>query len=421
VSDRLLDHACTLLAALRLGLSPQEIEQAAANWAEPPLSCAPYRLTPSILQAMLKAAGLLDAAGPPLAQPTRSFLEADRGAALVLLAQGWLHSPDFNDLLLMPGLLAEGEWRNDPLRARQSVMDFLSSVPPATWWSLNAFVAAIRQSQPDFQRPAGDYDSWYLRLQPGAEPVKSTGKEHPAEPEPSEDQERLVEYLRGFEHWDEVDGALIRFLIQGPLHWLGFVELAAPGKDKPASAFRLSPWEPGLLAGEAPAGLPVETAKVQVSSDALLRVPGAAPRAVRYQVARFAAWEGEKNGVYTYRLTPGSLQRARLQELTVSQLLSLLRRHAALVPPNLSQALTRWEERGVEARLERVTVLRLSHPSMLRTLSSSPAARFLGDALGPTTVIVRPGAWSKVLAVLAELGYLGEVRVEDETQKKPPE
>ena len=50
---------------------------------------------------------------------------------------------------------------------------------------------------------------------------------------------------------------------------------------------------------------------------------------------------------------------------------------------------------------------------MLQRLRSSRAARFLGDPLGPTTVIVKPGAASKVLSILAEMGYLGEAELVD--------
>jgi hypothetical protein len=96
----------------------------------------------------------------------------------------------------------------------------------------------------------------------------------------------------------------------------------------------------------------------------------------------------------------------------VAHLLALLRRHADAVPPTLVKALERWEQHGTEATVEQATVLRLSSPELLQTLRASRAARFLGDPLGPTVVIVRPGAAEKVLAVLAEMGYLGEGKVE---------
>ena len=382
-SDRILDDACSLLAALRLDLSPGAIAQAASQWKTPL----------NVLQALLAAAQLLDEGGAPLPEPVRLFLEASRGEALAQLAQAWLTSSELSDLHLVPGLLFEGEWRNDPLQTRRTLLAYLAHIPPGAWWNLNAFVSSIRQINPDYQRPAGDYDTWFIR------------------------EQRTGEFLRGFEHWDKVDGALIHFMITGPLYWLGFLDLAAPG---PASrtgeyniaAFRHSRWSAALFRSEAPSGLPVENEAIQANADGSLHLPRLVPRAVRYQVARFSAWEGEHNHGYAYRLTPASLERARQEGLRFDHLVALLRRHTPAIPPSLVTALERWEKHGSQARLERHLVLRLSSPELLQELRSSRAGRFLGDPLGPTVVVVKPGAWRKVLAVLAEMGYLGEADIE---------
>jgi hypothetical protein len=140
-----------------------------------------------------------------------------------------------------------------------------------------------------------------------------------------------------------------------------------------------------------------------------MRVPRLAPRSVRYQAARFCVWDGLAGDDYHYHLTPSSLERARRQGLGVHHLLALLRRHAKTVPPTLVKALEGWEAYGSQARLERLSVLRVNHPEILQALRSSRAARFLGEVLGPEVVVVKPGAAEKVLAALAELGYLGEV------------
>jgi hypothetical protein len=93
----------------------------------------------------------------------------------------------------------------------------------------------------------------------------------------------------------------------------------------------------------------------------------------------------------------------------IKQFMTLLDKHAEHVPPNLVTALERFEQQGRQARIEGVMVLRLSSPEILEELRASRAARFLGDPLGPTTVIVKPGAREKVLAALVEMGYLGEI------------
>jgi hypothetical protein len=376
-SDRILEDACTMLAALRMGLPEDQI----------PLSDypGPYPLSPQSLKALLSASTLLDADGIPIPEPTRLFLEAERGQALAQLANNWQNSKQLNELTLLPQLILEGEWSNDPLFAREAIFKFLANIPKGTWWNIESFINAIRQQFPDFQRPAGDYDSWFIR------------------------HAERGEYLRGFENWDQVDGELIRFLITGPLHWLGILDLAAPGEGKPLTAFRFSRWSDALLQGEVPQDLPLEDQKIVVRSDARLMLSTRVPRSVRYQIARFSEWDELDREMYYYRITPPSLRRASKSGLLTSHLLSLLHNQADRVPPNLVTALERWDEHGRQARMEQVFVLRLSSPEILQELRASRAARFLGDPLGPTTVIVKPGARDKVLAALAEMGYLGEI------------
>ena len=167
----------------------------------------------------------------------------------------------------MPGVKCEGEWLNDALKSRRAILDLLSEIPLQAWWNLTAFVAGVHERQPDFQRPAGDYDSWFIRSE-------SSG-----------------EFLQGIEHWDEVDGALVRYLITGPLHWLGILDLASSTPAGEPSAFRYSEWAEALLQEYTPPPLLVdEDAPVQALPDGRLRLSSLTPRAVRYQVARFCEW-----------------------------------------------------------------------------------------------------------------------------------
>lgn len=373
VDDHILDHACTLLAGLRLGMDLEALP--AASW----------KIPPRALVCLLQAAGLLDANDQPHAEAIKNFLEAPRGQALATLASAWMNSPTFNELCLLPGLSMEGEWSNDALLARRFVLDLLSSIPQDAWWSLSSFVNAIRERHPDFQRPAGDYDSWFIR------------------------QESSGEFLRGFAAWNEVDGALLRYLICQPLHWLGLLDLASPAQDKEISAFRFSSWAAALWHGAAPDGLSSENGGLRVISDGRVTALPLAPRAVRYQLARFCEWENEQAGEYHYRITPTSLERARQQGLKPAQLLALLRRNAPVVPPPLAQAIDRWEQQGVQAAIRPAVLLRVSSPEILVALRKSRAARFLAEPLTPTIVAIHAGSEEKVLLALVELGYLGEI------------
>lgn len=371
--DRILEDACTLLAARRMVQAIDTLE-------------LPWSVPTAVLDPFLTVAGVLDAEGTPELEEAKTFLEMTRGQALAHLVSSWRNSDVFDELRLIPHLQIEGKWKNQPRLTREKILAMLGSLPQDVWWSLPAFIQSVRDTTPDYQRKAGDYDSWYIR------------------------DRRTDQYLRGFENWDAVDGELIRFLVCGPLHWLGIFELASPEMDGPVTAFRRSQFGKALLAGQTPKSLPPENKTAHVRSDGRYSLPYLAPRVARYQLARFGEWEGERGGAFRYRLTPDSLNRAREAGLRISHLLALLERFAGTVPPNVVKAVDRWDRQGAEAQLEQVTVLRLNSPDLLKALRRSRAARFLGTPLGPTTIVVKEGAGERVLAILAEMGYLGKIK-----------
>jgi len=375
VSDRLLDDATTLLAALRMGLPPPETRI--------PVSLVTEFLSASEIICPSPGAGWAGG-GVPQIEPVRLFLEAPRKEALNKLVNAWLESETFNELLQIPGLVCEGEWGNQPLVTREFLLTLLETIPKNNWWSLPAFIRAIKEKYPDFQRPAGDYDSWFIkRLADGV-------------------------FLRGFGAWDEVEGALIRYLITGPLYWLGQVGLATPAGIESVSAFRMLSKDEHQTS-DARDSNPKEMSKIHVSSQGKIIIPRLLARATRYQIARFCEWDEEQPDEYRYSVTSASLKKATEQGLKVKQLLSLLAKNAPTeIPPALSRALKRWELNGTEARVEVQTVLRVSRPEVLEELLKSKAGRFLGERLGQLSAIVKPGAQSKVLASLAELGLLAD-------------
>ncbi len=357
-SDRILDDATTLLAALRLDI-------------DPPKTSVPIH----VLEGLLRAAKIMLKSGPQ-PEAVKEFLESPRHEALNFLTNAWLKSETFNELRMLPGLIFEGEWSNKPALTREFILNFIEAIPKGKWWSLSAFINGVKSKYPDFQRPSGDYDSWFIK------------------------QESDGEYLRGFDHWDQVDGRLIKYFVTGILFWLGKVDLTTPEENGKITAFRIVSSKKKEIQ---------EDVKLVARSNGLITSTQLVPRVVRYQVARFSEWEDSKRDEYVYRLTPASLKRASEQGLKVDHLLSLLAKHTASdIPPVLVKALKRWDLQGIEARIQTQAVLRVSRPEVLDELRKSPAARFLGEMLGPTAAIIKPGARSKVLAALAELGLLAE-------------
>ena len=374
-NDRVLDDATTLLAALRMGSANCQFAQQ--------------------LPALLHTAKLLKK-NIPQAEAVKTFLESPRTEALSLLVDAWKTSVTFDELRLIPSIICEGEWKNDPRETRNTLLGFLRAIPQNQWWSLPAFLRDLKLKHPDFQRPAGDYDSWFIKRAADGQ------------------------YLRGFAYWDAVDGALVRFTIQ-IMHWLGLADLAAPEEGKEFTAFRLTlnVKRPALSLSKG--STLNENGKIAISSNGKISVPRNASRAARYQIARFCEWEDDGRVAaerrtetrpegYPYRVTAQSLKHATEQGLKAEQLLSLLVKHTkGNVPPALVKALKRWEVNGTEARAESQTILRVSRPEVLEELRASKAGRFLGEPLGPTTVIVKGEAIPKIAAALAEMGLLLDI------------
>ena len=373
VNLRILEDSCTLLAALRSEIELHTLDNDLLTIPAP------------VLLGLCQAAGLVDEQRRPHPEQVRQFLEASQEEALKSLVRAWRNSKLFNDLRLVPGLVFEGEWHNDPLQTRTMVLDMLSQIPPKTWWNLPTFIQAVHDCQPDFQRPAGDYDSWFIR------------------------HENSQTFLRGFSTWQDVEGALLRFIITGTLHWLGMLELAAPAPGDETTAFRPSAWAATLWHDQPISSLPAESGKVHVSSDGKIRIAARAPRAERYQISRFCEWHGRQQDTYLYQVTPSSLRRAASQDLRPSHLLAFLGRIPDLpLPPSFIKALDRWEKQGTQARLQPATLLRVDSPEILEALRNSTAGRYLDEELNPTSVLVKEGKLDKVRSALAELGYLSD-------------
>ena len=90
----------------------------------------------------------------------------------------------------------------------------------------------------------------------------------------------------------------------------------------------------------------------------------------RYR-ALFSTTEEQKNDEYQYRLTTHSLAKAKEQGVKIEQLLPLLAKYSAGIPPSLVKALKRWEVNGTEARAETQVILRLGKPEILEELRKS--------------------------------------------------
>ena len=319
----------------------------------------------------------------PVSVAARKWLDQSRSAQVRSLAEVWRESMAYNELWFTPGLKPEqAGWQNDPLLARQTVLTFLESVPAEGWWPVDSFISAVKEDEPDFQRPAGDYDSWYIR-------DAQTGQ-----------------YLRGFETWERVDGAVLRFILTGPMHGLGLVDTADAGRACRLTAYGRA--FTGIIDWPTPAD---DGTPFSLHPDGLCEVPRTSSRYDRFQLARFTEWLASGDP-YQYRLSTAGLAQAAQQNIQAGNILTFLKRGTGdQVPDAIFNLVENWGQAGNEsAVIAQMSVLRVPSAELLETILATPALRrYLGAALGPMAVIVRSGQERELAAALEANGVLVEI------------
>jgi len=324
-----------------------------------------------------------------------AWLQSSHQEQREVVARAWRDDPTWNELFNIRTLKPENPsvWRNDPLAARQAILRHLKGCAPGTWYTINNFVTAVRAVDPDFQRPSGDYDTWYLR------------------------DLTTNEYLAGFESWNDVEGRLIHHIITGPSAWLGLADLGAETPGGPIAAFRITLTGAAFL-GQVGRKAETKTGQTVLKRDFSVQIP-AAQRYERFQLARVADWVSSGD-TFTYRITPRSLERARQQGIAVTRVLDFLQRVTGQpVPRSVEAALTRWDARGVEAHIDQVLLLSLASSELLEQIIESPLSReLIQEQIGPTSALVRRRDWPRLAIALGNMGLLPDITIEEGSYEK---
>lgn len=382
----IVDDLTTLLAYLRINSANIENGNLIA---EDRQAIAPHLLTRNDRRlAFLFALGItadLITTQEGQAYPKRNgiqhWLSASRHQQVKQLADAWRGSTIYLELWSVPGLHPDPTgFPYDMLVAREAFIGFLKQfVPHEGWWSFDDFIETIKAADPDFQRPGGDYDSWYIRNDDG-------------------------EYLRGYESWDAVEGALLEFYVTGPMHWLGLVDLAENAARLTAygrAFIGLSPWP----------NPPERHERITVDDDGTLWVSRKVSRVDRFQVARFTTWV-RSGDTYEYKLDADGIQRAEAQGITTQHISAFLSRQSdEALPDFVTRLLETWQGgAAAEVTFERLLVLRTVSPDVLDRIYEDPALRrYLGAKLGPMACIIRDDYADALRGALGTYGYHVEV------------
>jgi len=337
---------------------------------------------------------------------TRSWLEQPPTQRDLVLQSAWRSDPHWNELWHVPTLRPEDTgWQNNPRRARKHLLDHLARCPAGQWLSFSSFVRAVKTVDPDFQRPDGDYESWYIR-------EAETGR-----------------YLRGFESWDLVEGALIAYTLTYPARWLGMIDVAFAAEDEHGTipaAFRVTAAGAAFLKDQpGTESLPQKSPPpFSVHSDLTVEVPADSNWWERLHLERVATLlELRADFSARYRLSGDQLIGQLERGADLERIIHFLQRAAGgELPTDVAGQLRTWAKRFGQVTLGQHFVLQATSPEVLRKLQQIPeVARCFAKVVGPTTVLIHAQAQQTVVDALRKAGHIPKIEGDVTAQAALPE
>lgn len=322
----------------------------------------------------------------PVARRARRWLQLPRGRRLQTLQRAWAGSETWNDLWHVPELRFERTgWRNDPLATRRRVISWLKEVPVGSWVSIESFVQAVKRVDPDFQRPTGDYESWYIR-------DAATG-----------------EFLQGWESWDDVEGGLLRYLLRGPLLWLDVVTVGYYLDDEPeAVAFRITPRGAHFLGHDVELPSPPQREPVRIHPDGTVTVPANVNDWERLHLERLSV---PVEPPRRYRIDRERLTNVLVEGSDPQRILRFLQHITDdAVPEDVVREIRSWVSGFGKLTIRRLVTLEVDTPNILTDLRRLPDVnRYIVGTLNQNVVIVDSDHVDDLVAALRAAGYLPKV------------
>jgi hypothetical protein len=316
--------------------------------------------------------------------------------------RAWRDGTFWNELLHLPGVTLRPQPPQtapaEVLRARQVALTLLGAEVAGGWVSRSALLALARLRQPHLLFPPrrkGQVDRYTAAGNPFGLDFRPRGG-----------------WLSPYENWLRVEGAFLAAVLEGPLFWLGAVDLDYTSSGETA-AYHLSPvglallgqgdWPPVLT--ETEAGRLV----IQPNFEALALPP------LRESLLCFLDRVAERQAldqVARYTLTRERWLRALQQGESAAALIEQLEDLAATaLPQNLRYSLLEWERQAQRIRLyRRVALLEVQEAALLDALlSDGVLAPLILRRLTPTAALVDRARLALLYQALLERGQLPQL------------
>ncbi len=285
--------------------------------------------------------------------------------------------------------------------ARRFVARLLQPLEPFTWYSWKSLAEFVRDWRPDFLHTYTNEQTWFFAAR----------------------KTRHAYQSRHTPDWDAAFRPVLAAMLEGPLRWLGAVDLAYDGKD--LAAFRITPTATFLFSnGQAGAlTLPAVVEKqggggaVRWVNDTTLYL-SRSPEAMRLLplVRMFAEPTRE---ALTFQVTNVSLARAFEHGVTIAEIGDKLATVGAPLPSALRERMGALMANYGRVHLyERLTVLELADDFALRELlKGTSLSQYIVHQFSPRLIVVRDEGVDALTNEMVKKGYTPRILSHDQKAK----
>jgi hypothetical protein len=276
------------------------------------------------------------------------------------------------------------EWRS----SRQMVLRYLSTVEEGQWVPVQEFLRTIWQITPDLLHPHAEPSVWWL-----------------------ESNRTRKQFGATFEDWQDSAGRFVLAVLQGPLYWLGAVQLGY--HDDRLVAFRVTPvgsfalHRRSVIVEQEQKAIPAGA--VQLADDLTVTVsPGKVPAQLHELLHLVGQLETTTPDEFVYRITADGVLRALGQGQTIDRVLGALTRWLGKEPPpSWKSKMVAWSENYGKLHIyDDITLIELADDYALHELLSNTSLRdHLVYEFSPRLVAVHPEAVDDLVQEMEKRGY----------------
>lgn len=271
----------------------------------------------------------------------------------------------------------------EPVAARAALIGVVRTLSPDAWVSVDDLIGFVRERVPDFLREGFDgATSRLVDLESG-------------------------EVLGGPGSWDRLEGQVVRYVVTGPLYWLGVVEWGASGESW--DRLRLTQRGRAWLFGEEQA-LWDAPEPLRLDDDRNIRVAERSDLRLLWRLEPYLRLE-RRGPPSVYTLQRASFAAALGGGGSLIELRELLELGANQpLPLAVRLALERWGARAGRFRLRPAVLLLAEDADELAAVVERPELKpLLRERLGPTAALVAPARAGELAEALQHLGHLPEL------------